>query len=183
MKRKVRDILEEKAKESESLKLASESSVPQDIDDKDELTPKRDDDYNTKTIINEEGKKVLVFSDPLYSREKRSVVNYTIFRGKWEFENMDNLDENEPEKCAVTFSPVKDESNITIAFKSIKDRVEFMDSIYSEKEMRQTGGGMSLEKFANSKVFRNTGGIIGITLASYGIYKLLTKSKDKNNSH
>ena len=183
MKRKVRDILEEKAKESESLKLAGESPEPKDLDDNDELTQKRDEEYNVKTIINDKGKKVLVFNDPLYSREKRSVVNYTIFRGKWEFENMDNLDENEPEKCAVTFSPVKDGSNITIAFKSLKDRVEFMDSIYSEKEMHQTGGGMSLEKFANSKVLRNTSGIIGLTLAGYGLYKLITKPKDKNNSH
>ncbi|MCL5029670.1 MAG: hypothetical protein M1480_11725 [Bacteroidetes bacterium] len=182
MKRKVRDILEEKAKDTESLKSAAESSIPLDADDKDELAQKSGEDYNIKTIINEDGKKVLIFSDPLYSREKRSVVNYTIFRGKWEFENMDNIDENESDKCAVTFSPVKDGSNITIAFKSLKDRVEFMDSIYSEKEMHQTGGGMSLEKLANSKVLRNTGGIIGITLAGYGIYKLLTKSKDKNNS-
>ncbi len=183
MKRKVRDILEKKAKESESLKLAVDSTELHDLDDNDELTQKNPEDYNVKTIVNEEGKKVLIFNDPLYSREKRSVVNYTIFRGKWEFENVDHLDDNEPEKCAVTFSPVKDGSNITIAFKSLKDRVEFMDSIYSEKEMRQTGGGMSLEKFANSKVFRNTGGIIGITLAGYGLYKLLSKPKDKNNSH
>jgi len=175
LKKKSRDILEEKAKETETLKSSIE-------DDKDELTQKQEEDYYLKTIINEEGKKVLVFSDPLYSREKRSIVNYTIFRGKWEFENMDNIDENEPDKCAVTFSPVKDGSNITIAFKSIKDRVEFMDSIYSEKDMRQTGGGMSFEKLANSKVLRNTGGIIGLTLAGYGLYKLLSKSKEKDDS-
>lgn len=179
MKKTSKDILKEKAKVTETLKSTIEPSELND-DDKDELTSKQGEDYNIKTIINKEGKRVLVFNDPLYSREKRSTVNYTIFRGKWEFENMEKLDENEPEKCAVTFSPVKDGSNITIAFKSLKDRVEFMDSIYSEKDMKQIGGGVSLEKLANSKVIRNTGGIIGLTLAGYGIYKLFTKSKDKN---
>lgn len=134
-----------------------------------------------ETIINEDGKKVLVFKDPLYSREKRSVVNYTIFKGKWEFENLDDIDDTEPEKCAVKFSPEGDRASFTIVFKSIKDRVEFMDSIYSTREMKQVGTGMSLENIANSKVLKTTGGIIGLSLAGvagYGLYKLFGKNKD-----
>jgi hypothetical protein len=53
-----------------------------------------------------------------------------------------------------------------------------MDSIYSQDQMKQRGGGMSLEKLANSKVVRNTGGIIGISLAGYALYKLLSKIKE-----
>ncbi|HSP88965.1 MAG TPA: hypothetical protein VLN45_12590, partial [Ignavibacteriaceae bacterium] len=124
------------------------------------------------------GKEVLVFDDPLHSREKRSIVNYTIFKGKWEFENMDDLDETDHEKCAVKFTPVKDGSSLTIAFKSLKDRVEFIDSIYSDSEMKQLGGGINLEKLANSKILRTTGGIIGLGIAAYGLYKLF-KGKDK----
>jgi hypothetical protein len=85
---------------------------------------------------------------------------------------MDDLDNDDQEKCAVNFSPIKDGSNVTIAFKSLKDRVEFMDSIYSDSEMKQIGGGINLEKFANSKVLRTTGGLIGLSLAAYGLYKI-----------
>jgi len=130
-------------------------------------------------IIDKEGKKVLVFHDPLYSREKRSIVNYTTFRGKWEFENLDNIDESDTQKCAVKFVPVKDGSTITIAFKTLKDRLEFINSIYSDNEMKQLGGGMNLEKFANSKVLRTTGGLIGLGLAGYGLYKIISGKKDK----
>jgi hypothetical protein len=53
-----------------------------------------------------------------------------------------------------------------------------MDSIYSDSEMKQLGGGVNLEKLANSKVLRTTGGLIGLSLAAYGLYKLF-KGKDK----
>lgn len=162
---KSRDILIQKAQEVKSLKNSIEG-------DKNN-TPK--DDLHPRTIINEHGKKILVFSDPLYSREKRSVVNYTNFRGKWEFENLDVIDENDPDKCAVKFMPVRDSSNITIAFKSLKDRVEFMDSIYSDNEMKQIGSGINLEKIANSKVLKATGGLIGLSVAGYKLYKILKK--------
>lgn len=167
---KPRDILEKKAKTSEPLKetlyeneeLESEaaSTVP-------------------KTIKNEDGKEVLVFQDPLHSKENRSVVNYSIFRGKWEFENIDDLDEADLEKCAVKFTPLKDSSSFIITFKSLKDRVEFMDSIYSDNEMRQIGGGMRFEQLANSKVLRTTGGLIGLGLAGYGLYKLFFGKKER----
>ncbi len=168
---KVRDELEKKAKQSETLSESIDAE-----EDKNEEA----EDYKSKTIINDEGKEVLVFNDPLHSKENRSIVNYTIFRGKWEFENMDDLDETDHEKCAVKFTPVKDASNVTIAFKSLKDRVEFMDSIYSDSEMKQLGGGIDLEKLANSKVLRTTGGLIGISLAAYGLYKIF-KGKDKED--
>ncbi|MGE5795793.1 MAG: hypothetical protein ACM34O_12345 [Ignavibacteria bacterium] len=165
--KKTKDILKQKANEAQPL-----SSIK-----KDEPVP-AGENFKTETIVNEEGKKVLVFKDPLHSKENRSIVNYTIFRGKWDLELMDDIDENEPEKCAITFTPVKDNSNLTIAFKSLKDRVEFMHSIYSQDQMKQRGGGMSLEKLTNSKVVRNTGGIIGLSLAGYGLYKLLSKIRE-----
>jgi hypothetical protein len=167
---KLRDELEKKAKQSESLSETIE----------DEKIKEKTEDFNSRTIITEEGKEVLVFNDPLHSREKRSIVNYTIFKGKWEFENIDDLDETDQEKCAVKFTPVKDGSNVTVAFKSLKDRVEFIDSIYSNNEMKQLGGGIDLEKLANSKVLRTTSGIIGFSIAAYGLYKLF-KGKDKED--
>ena len=161
---KSKEILQKKAKSSESLK--------ESIDDEAEsLEP--------KTIINKEGKEVLVFEDPLHSKENRSIVNYSIFRGKWEFENIDDLDEGDNEKCAVQFTPTKDSSSIIITFKSQKDRVEFMDSIYSDNEMKQMGSGMRFEKLANSKILRTTGGLIGIGLAGYGLYKLFFGKKEE----
>jgi hypothetical protein len=167
---KLRDELEKKSKESEPLSntIGEENSSAQN----------KANEFSPRTIINKEGKEVLVFSDPLYSREKRSIINYTIFHGKWQFENIDDLVETDDEKCAVKFTPVKDGSTTSIVFKSLKDRVEFMDSIYSDSEMRQIGGGINLEKFANSKVLRTTGGILGLSLAAYGLYRLI-KGKDK----
>ncbi len=162
---KSKDVLIKKAKEVKSLKSSIESNETEPP--KDELHP--------KTVIDDHGKKIMVFSDPLYSREKRSIVNYTNFRGKWEFENLDEIDENDPDKCAVKFTPVRDSSNITIAFKSLKDRVEFMDSIYSDNEMKQIGSGINLEKIANSKVLKATGGLIGLSYAGYKLYKILKK--------
>jgi hypothetical protein len=168
---KLRDELEKKAKHTEPLSKSVQGKEVQNKED--------EEGYNPKTVINEEGKEVLVFSDPLHSKEKRSIVNYTIFRGKWEFENRDDLDDTDHEKCAVNFNPVKDGSSVTIAFKSLKDRVEFMDSIYSDSEMKQIGGGVNLEKIANSKVLRTTGGLIGLSLAAYGLYKLF-RGKEKD---
>ncbi len=129
-----------------------------------------------KTILDNSGRKIKVFEDPLYSREKRSTVNYSVFRGKWEFENIDEIDGVE-DNCAVKFYPVKDESSFIIAFKSVKDRVEFFDSIYSDKEMKQRGSGMNLEKLANSKVLQTTGGLISLSVLGYGLYKLISKNK------
>jgi hypothetical protein len=167
---KTKDILEKKAKSSESLK--------ESIDDEVEQTT-TSESSEPQTIVNEEGKEVLVFEDPLHTKENRSVVNYSIFRGKWEFENIDDLDEGDNEKCAVQFTPQKDASSIIITFKSLKDRVEFMDSIYSDNEMKQIGGGMRLENLANSKILRTTGGLIGIGLAGYGLYRSLFGKKEE----
>jgi plasmid replication initiation protein len=129
-----------------------------------------------KTIVNEKGNKIKVFEDPLYSREKRSTVNYSVFRGKWEFENIDEIDGLE-EHCAVKFYPVKDESSFIIAFKSVKDRVEFFDSIYSDNQMKQRGSGMNLEKLANSRVLQTTGGLISLSVLGYGLYRLFRKKQ------
>ena len=166
---KTKENLLKKAKSSESLK--------ESIDDETEQTSSPESAL-PQTIINEEGKEVLVFEDPLHSKENRSIVNYSVFRGKWEFENIDDLDESNHEKCAVQFTPVKDASSIIITFKSVKDRIEFMDSIYSDNELKQIGGGMRLEKLANSKILRTTGGLIGIGLVGYGLYKFIFGKKE-----
>jgi hypothetical protein len=156
------EILKEKARGSEPLsELLDDENVPSG-------------EVLQKTIVDEEGKKVKVFEDPLFTRERRSTVNYSVFRGKWEFENIDEIDGVE-DNCAVKFYPVKDESSFVIAFKSVKDRVEFFDSIYSDKEMKQRGGGMNLEKLANSRVLQTTGGIISLSVLGYGLYKMFKK--------
>jgi hypothetical protein len=166
---KTKEILQKKAESSESLKETIDDEVEQSSSTV---------SSEPQTIINEEGKEVLVFEDPLHSKENRSIVNYSIFRGKWEFENIDDLDEDDSEKCAVQFTPLKDSSSLIITFKSLKDRVEFMDSIYSDNEMKQLGGGMRFENLANSKILRTTGGLIGIGLAGYGLYKLFFGKKE-----
>ncbi len=165
---KTREILTKKANEVQKLKESLENESPN-------IVP---EDDKHKTIINEEGKEVLVFKDPLFSRERRSTVTYSVFNGRWEFENIDNMDEHDEEKCAVKFTPIRDNSNITVTFKSPKDRVEFMDSIYSDNDLKQVGGGMSLENIANSKVLKTTGGLIGLSVLGYGLYKML-KGKDE----
>lgn len=162
---KSKDILIKKSKEVQNLRSS--------IGEEEEISK---EDIHPKMVIDEEGKKVLVFSDPLYSHEKRSIVNYSIFKGKWEFENIDEIDENDPEKCAVKFRPVKDSSDFTLAFKSLKDRVEFMDSIYSSNEMKQVGGGINLENLANSKILKATSGLLGLSVAGYRLYKFLKKN-------
>lgn len=167
---KSKDILQQKASSVQPLKSAIGNTPDETGEDQNTLKP--------TTIINDEGKKVLVFKDPLYSREKRSTVNYTIFRGKWDFENLDGHGENEEEKFAVKFVPQSEGAEFTIAFKSLKDRVEFMDSIYSDREMRQVGSGMRLENLANSKVLKTTGGLLGLSIAGYGLYKFFGKKND-----
>lgn len=166
---KSRDILKKKAEEAESLKKTVTSENP---------TNPEAVDLKPQVIYDEQGKKIMVFNDPLHTREKRSVVNYSIFNGKWEFENIDDLDEHDKEKCAIKFMPVSDGVSLTIAFKSLKDRVEFMSAVYNDKEMKQRGGGINLENLANSKVIKTTGGIIGLSLLGYGLYRLLGKDKD-----
>lgn len=166
---KSKEILQKKAKNIESLK--------ESIDDEAEQTGSTESS-EPQTIVNEEGKEVLVFEDPLHTKENRSVVNYSIFRGKWEFENIDDLDEENNEKCAVQFTPTKDSSSVIITFNSLKDRVEFINSIYSDNDLKQIGGGMRLENLANSKILRTTGGLIGIGLAGYGLYRLFFGKKE-----
>lgn len=161
-------------KSDEILKKKSEKSIPlsETIEDQSD----KPGDVIQKTILDEKGHPIKVFEDPLYSRERRSVVNYSIFRGKWEFENIDEID-GEEENCAVRFTPTKDESSFIITFKTIKDRIEFFDSIYSDNEMKQRGGGMNLEKLANSRVLQTTGGIISLSVLGYGLYKIFSKNK------
>ncbi len=163
---KSNEILKKKADESHPLR--------ENIDDEN----LNSGEIMQQTIIDDDGKKIRVFEDPLFSREKRSTVNYSVFRGKWEFENLDEIDGDE-ENCAVKFHPVKDESSFIIAFKSVKDRVEFFDSIYSDNEMKQRGSGMNLEKLANSRVLQTTGGILSLSVVGYGLYKMLNKDKTK----
>jgi len=126
--------------------------------------------------IYEKGKKVLVFKDPLFSAEKRSTVIYSIFNGKWEFENIENTDSDGQEFSAAKFKPVKDGSDFILAFKSLKDRVDFMNSIYANNALKQTGGGMNLEKLANSKIFRATSGIVGLSIIGYNLIKLVNRN-------
>lgn len=167
---KVREILRRKSQLADTLSASVEDIV---ADIENEI-----DQKNAVEVIERDGKQVLVFHDPLHSREPRSIVNYSIFRGKWEFELLDDIDETDSDKCSVQFNPLNDSAKLVIAFKSVKDRVEFMNSIYTSEEIKQVGGGMSLERFANSKILKTTGGLIGLTLAGYGLYKSFKK---KNN--
>ena len=170
---KVREILRRKSRYSDPLSASVEdmfAEIENGIEHKDEVE-----------VIERDGRKVFVFNDPLYSREPRSTVNYSVFRGKWEFEQLEDIDENDEDKCAIQFNPLNDSAKVIIAFKSIKDRVEFMNSIYSSEEMKQVGGGMSFEKLANSKVLKTTGGLLGLTAAGYGLYKIFSKKDVINN--
>lgn len=169
---KSKEILKRKAQETDPLS-ASVDDILAGIED--EVLNKHEVE-----VVEKDGKKVLVFNDPLFSREPRSIVNYSIFRGKWEFELLEDIDENDPDKCAVEFTPLNDKAKLMIAFKSVKDRVEFMNSIYANQEMKQVGGGMSLEKMANSKIMKTTGGILGLTVAGIGLYQLLKKKKNES---
>lgn len=168
---KSREILRRKSQYSDPLSTSVEdifAEIENEIEHKDEIE-----------LINRDGKKVVVFNDPLYSREPRSTVNYSIFRGKWEFEPLEDIDENDSDKCAIQFKPLNDSAEVIIAFKSSKDRVEFMNSIYASEEMKQVGSGMSLEKLANSKVLKTTGSLLGLTVAGYGLYKIFAKKNDE----
>jgi len=169
---KAKEILRRKSKYSDPLS-ASVDDIIEDITNKIEHKDEVE-------VINREGKKVIVFNDPLFSREPRSTVNYSMFRGKWEFEPLEDIDENDSDKCAIQFTPINDSAEVIIAFKSIKDRVEFMNSIYTSDEMKQVGTGMSLEKLANSKVLKTTGGILGLATAGYGLYKLFVKKDEES---
>jgi len=162
-------------KSDEILKKKSKETVPLSSSISD--SGKKSGEVIQKTIRDDEGKEIKVFEDPLYSREKRSTINYSVFRGKWEFENLDEID-GEEENCAVKFYPVKDDSSFIVAFKSVKDRIEFFDSIYSDKEMKQRGGGMNLEKLANSRILQTTGGLISLSVLGYGLYKLFKKNSN-----
>ena len=52
-----------------------------------------------------------------------------------------------------------------------------MNSIYASQEIKQVGGRMSLEKIANSKIMKTTGGLLRLTVAGYGLYKFLRKKR------
>ncbi len=111
---KSRETLKRKSKYTDPLSASVEdifADIENEIEQKDEVE-----------VVEKDGKKVLVFNDPLYSREPRSTVNYSVFRGKWEFEPLEDIEENDPDKCAIQFTPVSDSAKVIIAFKSIKDR-------------------------------------------------------------
>jgi len=99
---KVREILRRKSQLTDTLSASVEeivADIENDIEHK-----------NTIEVIEKDGKQILVFHDPLYSREPRSIVNYSIFRGKWEFELLEDIDETDSDKCSVQFNPLNDSS-------------------------------------------------------------------------
>ncbi len=165
---KSKEILLKKAQEVKSLRDEIKEGKKEEPED---IYPQ---------AVFDRGKKVLVFKDPLFSTEKRSTVIYSVFNGKWEFENIEDADSDGQEFSAVKFKPVKDGSDFILAFKSLKDRVEFMDSIYADNTLKQTGGGMNLERLANSKIFRATSGIVGLSIIGYNLIKLVNRNLKRN---
>ncbi len=156
-----RDILDKKASSSKRLKESVSEEGSSSI--------------KPRLSVNSKGEKILVFDDPLYSKEKRSIINYSEFTGKWDFEIIDDADSSDPEKCSVKLIPKKEFSEITLTFKSMKDRVEFMSSIYSDNELKQRGRGMNLEHMANHDVLNKKSNPFGISLTGLGMFRLLSK--------
>lgn len=46
---------------------------------------------------------------------------------------------------------------------------------------QEVGSGRSLEKMANSKILKTTGGLLGLTMAGYGLYKMFSKKDEDDN--
>lgn len=84
-----------------------------------------------------------IYIDPKYGTELASVtINYSLFSNKWDIEEV-----NEDNILRIIYHDSGD--SISLAFNSLKDRINFTKSIYASKCVIQIGQGMNLEEYAN----------------------------------
>jgi hypothetical protein len=69
---------------------------------------------------------------------------------------LEDIEENELGKCAVQFNHLNDSAKFIITLMAVTDRIEFMNSIYGHKEIKQVSGGMSLEQLNKSIILKTT---------------------------
>ncbi|HVO76131.1 MAG TPA: hypothetical protein VMT35_19055 [Ignavibacteriaceae bacterium] len=97
--------------------------------------------YKSKISISQYSGKLYI--DPVYGIEQPLMkINYAIFSSRWDIEEL-------PEDNVLKIIHRDSGDSISIAFNSLKDRINFVKLIYASKPVKQIGKGMNLENYAN----------------------------------
>ncbi len=85
------------------------------------------------------------YEDPSCDLINPVSVEYAVFSSEWDIEELkyDN---------GLKIIHRKSGDSISLGFTTLKDRVEFTKKIFASKKVKQIGGGMNLEQFANTRI-------------------------------
>lgn len=87
-----------------------------------------------------------LYIDPEFGKPlPRAAVNYAIFSSKWDIEEV-------KEDNVLKIIHRESGDSISLAFNSLKDKIDFVKSIYASQPVKQIGKGMDIEKFANENL-------------------------------
>ena len=99
-----------------------------------------------KSNVNLNRYKNKLYVDPHYGLDHNlSEVNYAVFSGEWEIEDV-------REEYVVRMIHRLSGDSISLSFNSLKDKISFVKNIYAARPIKQIGNGMELEKLANSHI-------------------------------
>jgi hypothetical protein len=83
-----------------------------------------------------------LYIDPQFGNEQNSsTVNYAVFSNKW------NIEDVKEDYSVKIVHPTGD--SIILSFNTFKDKIAFVQNIYSSHHVKQTGTGHDLESLAN----------------------------------
>ena len=84
-----------------------------------------------------------LYIDPQFGNEQyNSTVNYAIFTNQWNIEDV-------KEDYSVKIVHPRSGDSIILSFSTFKDKLAFVQNIYSSQHIKQTGRGHNLESLAN----------------------------------
>jgi hypothetical protein len=87
-----------------------------------------------------------LYVDPLYGYEEpKAVINFAVFSSKWDLEELaeDNI---------IRIIHRDSGDSISLAFKSLFDKIMFVKNIYSSQPIKQVGKGLDIEDMANMHI-------------------------------
>jgi hypothetical protein len=87
-----------------------------------------------------------LYVDPNYGYEEpKAVINFAVFSSKWDIEE-------QSEDNIIRIIHRESGDSISLAFKTLFDKIMFVKNIYSSQPIKQVGKGLNIEEMANMHI-------------------------------